>query len=237
MTKKAKKKVMLKNIEIAVLAILIVSLLTLIIYMVFVKKDDNSINLTNDEALSIAKSKLNEAQFFYNSFENESKDKLTLNEYFYGDFYYFDTEENFNKKFKNIYSNDVRIKNFMIKYVNGEFETYNTDGDEGLAIYLVKDNKIYVNYECRAGGIDGLYARDYRLISNDNDKIEVLYKIYMDYEDYSKDSINPTQDKYQDYLDEQKEYKLKIVREDNEWKISKATILDACGMTLNVSSK
>ena len=40
MEKEEKKKIMLKNIEIAVLSIIIVALLTLIIYMVFIKKDD-----------------------------------------------------------------------------------------------------------------------------------------------------------------------------------------------------
>ena len=237
MEKEEKKKIMLQNIEIAVLSIIIVALLTLIIYMVFIKKDENSIVLTNDEALSLAKSKLNEAQDFYNSFKNDSTDKLTLNDCILSDFYYFDTEENFNKKFKKLYSNSVRIKDFMIEYVNCELETYNTSGDEGLAIYLIKDNKIYVNCECRAGGIRGLYARDYRLIINDDNKIEVLYKIYMDYDDYSEDEDNPTQDKYQNYLNEQEEYKLEMIFENNEWKISHATILDACGMTLKVSNK
>lgn len=240
------KKKTLQNIEIAVLSILIIAMIVLIIYMVFIKKDDNEgvdnnsnnnetgVVLTNDEALTIAKSKLNDAQNFYNSLKNTNDDKVSLNDYAYGDFYYYDTEESFNRKFNDIFINDIKAETIMGKYYNGEFSK---DG-EGVAVYLIQNNKVYVSGVCAGGNIDGNYARDYKLSSNTNEKIEVTYKIYMDYTDYkdSEEGFNSTPKDYQNYLNNQKEHKLEIIKENEEWKISNAIILDTCGFEMKVSN-
>lgn len=140
MEKEEKKKVMLKNIEIAVLSIIIVALLTLIIYMVFIKKDDNE-GVDDNQNNNLPMVEL--AEFY--EFKDNTQDRtdtffVTTN----GEVYLFSTYEDYYGY------NELAVKEYNIKNV-GSYRNNKTFS--GIKLNLSNIKKIY-NVEVGNGGVN-----------------------------------------------------------------------------------
>ena len=99
--------------------------------------------LSNEEALSIAKEKLNSALNFWGNLKKDDN-KDNIGEWFY----YFDTLDNFKNKFYSIYSKQLTSKDVYEECaatlpidINGKCQTNLSGGlSEDVASYAIKDN-------------------------------------------------------------------------------------------------
>ena len=218
-----------KNLIIGVLVFVIVLLLAALIYFVFIKKDNTSEPvkpqdnqqvdkmLSNEEALNVAKEKLNSALNFWGDFERDD-DKDSIGDWFY----YYDTLDNFKNRFYSIYSKQLVSKDVFEECsatlpidINGKCQTNLVDGlSEDVASYAIKDNKVYVQNYCTVGDGFTTLKGDYEVKSITNDKIVVKYVLTQGDED-------PT---VKDNHDEE----IVLVKEDNNWKIQKVTLIGVC---------
>ena len=187
-----------------------------------VTKDDNSNVLSSDEALKIAKEKLDAANKF--SSENicweEEIEKVDNTRWCY-----YDTLDDFKKRFYNIFSekllyNDVFIE-YKSLYSTTDWSTnVKLEGDmlSSMPGYVINNNKVYRD-SCAVGSGDYERMDKFNINNVTSSSIEVNYVIIGNSNPYdSKKSL---------------EYEISkatiiLVKENNEWKILKATIVDLC---------
>ena len=233
-----------KNGIIAVLVVIIIALIGAVVYFAFIKKDDtpvdnkggnnqqendntsdgkNEVMLSSDEAITIAKEKLDEANTnkligdtcFDGNEEYSEEGNGSL-------FCYYGTLETFKNKFYNVYSSKLDYKDVLVEYnveSGKSLANFSLDGDiSGLPNYTVKDSKVYTN-GCTIG--TGSYNRmdKFNVDSISVDTIKINYVVI--------GNSNP------DVPDESKEYEYSrataiLVKENGDWKILKATIVDMC---------
>lgn len=230
-----------KNLIIWVMACIIVLLIAALVYFLFIKKDDKPVDnkgennqqvdkiLSNEEALNIAKEKLNSALNFWGDFDSFDEDKCRDN---IGDWFcYYDTEENFKNKFDNIFSAKITFKDVFDECeniissdeLNSKCKT-NIEGglSEDHAELTIKNNKVYVANHCTVGS--GFYTLkgNYEIKNVMSDKIVMKYVM-------TQGSEIPEVEKDVDYDKE-----IVLVKEDNNWKIEKVTIIGICNGAIDV---
>ena len=227
-----------KNKIIAFLAILVLVLVGVIVYFLFAKPTSDSkqgsntpdptpkdVALTEDEAIKIAKEKLKESE----TIAYEIKDTCFDGKEVYGEtegseeslFCFYDTVENFKNKFYNVYSKKLVYKDVMYEYTfpgdnHSTNLNYDGQGDFGnIPGYAVKNNKVYTR-GCNIGG--GTYDSmdKFTVVSITNDTIKINYVVM------ESDIIDENK------VTERENATIILVKEDGNWKILKATIVDIC---------
>ncbi len=240
---------------IILLSIIIVILLALCIYFVFIKKDKNETSISNSqtqtndnqkdtllsnaEALTIAKKKLSEAQDLYNELNDYYK-KYTGNDK-YGDLYYYSTKDDITNKFYTIFSSNLSLKDIFAErsITDNNYYSTNVKGNpEGLINYAVKDNKFYLKSSCGIGSSSTPIYGEFKVEKIENNLIKITHQEpFLAYEDYISDDEDNLENKteYQNYLSGLNTMTLELVKENNNWKINKAVILDVCPGSLEIN--
>ena len=218
---------------IVVLVFVIIILLFLLILYYFNNKDTNEggnagtptatavpsdVVLSNDEAIKIAQDMHKKAINFWGDFKSESCSKEVIKDMFC----YYDSVDNFNKKFYEVYSRELELHD-----VFGESKYNSTDFINKVQClspdeYMVKDNKVYVFNGCTQG--DGGYELkgNYRISKNEANEIVAKYTMHYESE-------------FGENGDEDAE--IILVKEDNNWKIKTVTLIGECGYTCKVGIK
>ncbi len=189
-----------KNVLIASLLLIIVLLGGIVVYLLLnkPKEEVKTTVITNEEALTIAKEKIEAANNLLGDFKSSYECTAKTEDVFC----YYDTVDNFKNKFYSVYSKDLAYT-----------DVFNED-KEGAPGLRIKDDKTYIFNHCTGGSGDKSLKGNYEIKSVTEDTITVKYIIL------DTDSINGTT------LDQEAEAKL--VKEDNTWKITKVTVLSVC---------
>ena len=187
--------------------------------------ETNNYKLSNDEAISIVKTKLETANGLFGDFKSDINctDEITGDKFLC----YYDSFENFKNKFYSVYAKTVSLDDVYINYnvTDNTFKEYDISKngfdsiEEAAAFvvtYTIKDNKIYIDNMCRANGADKSNITDYNVVSIENNKIIVNYKLEMFTNEIGKEET------------------IVLVKENNEWKIEHAAIFNKCGMSVKV---
>lgn len=203
------------NLLVVILLILLIASCGFIVYDKFLKKDSNNNSqkniLSNDVALSLIKEKLNEANTLFGSFESSKCDQNVEK---VDDFAcYYSTLDDFKTKFYSIYSKDLNYKDVFLDYADYEnADDMKKQSYASETAYLVKDNKVYVDNECRASGLEYKII-DYKIVNVTEDKIEASIKYVYDGETEHNESMILVREKD---------------GQEASWKIKKAHIFGKC---------
>ena len=200
------------------LLLLVVALVGVLIYVLVLKPKDETKPvdnnggtqttnvLSNDEALRIAKEKVEAANNFWGSFKSSDECADSISD----GYCYYDTSDNFKNKFYSVYSKELIYT-----------DVYNGEVIEGQAMLKFSDNKVYVWNHCTMGSGDYSLKGNYEIKSVTSDTIIGEYIMTQDNSSYGGTKT-----------DEAKE--VKLVKEDNEWKVAKITILGICSSAYEV---
>ena len=197
------------NIVTILLILLVIVMAGVLIYVLVLKPKDKDTNnngttqptttvLTNSEALSIVKEKVEEANNFFGSFESSNECTNNVSE----GYCYYTTLDSFKNQFYRIYSTNL---------------TYNDvfNDNQGFAPYIKTNNsKVYVLNHCTEGSGDKSLKGDYEVKSVTSDTIIAKYVI-LDTDSVTGNTSN-------------QDVEVKLVKEDNTWKIMKATLVGRC---------
>ena len=228
-----------KKLIIGVMACISILLIGALVYFLFIKKDKSEEKvkpqdnqqvdkiLSNEEALNIAKEKLNSALDFWGDFDsyNEGKCNDNIDKWYC----YYDTLDNFKNKFYTVFSKSLDLRDAFAECPATsvmESDKCITNQKEGLSedmpSYALKDSKVYVANHCTAGS--GFYTLkgNYEIKNVTSDKIVMKYVM-------TQGSEIPEVEKDVDYDKE-----IVLVREDNNWKIEKVTIIGICNGALDI---
>ena len=222
-----------KNVIIMLVFVVIIMLAFALLYY-FNKKDDKqsegnnpiststpepaSSTLSEEEALKIVQEMHNKVINFWGDFKSESCSKDVIDDMFC----YYDSVDNFSKKFYEVYSSKLELNDVFLesKYNSTDFinKVQCLSPDE----YMVKDNKVYVFNGCTQG--DGGYELkgNYRISKNEPN--EIIAKYTMRYES-----------EFGENRDEDAE--IILVNENNYWKIKTVTLIGGCSDICKVGIK
>ncbi len=216
-----------------------------VFYVVFLKpkyddeqkqKEDNtsqnSVLLTSDEAISIAKEKLELAHTSNlvgdTCFDGNNK----YSENGFGSaFCYYGTLDSLKNKFYNVYSSKLDYKDVLVEYhlpsEQAETNISSVSTYDLIQGYAIDGDKVYTN-SCMAGA--GSYKRmDKFTIDNlTENTIKVNYVIV-------GNSLPEIPEESEEY--EIGNASMTLVKENNDWKITKATIVDMCNGVYEVGKE
>ena len=208
------------NLLVVILLILLIAACGFIVYDKFLKKDNSQNDiLSNEAALSLIKEKHNEVNNFFGDFKSSERsagDKVN------DVACYYSTLDAFKTKFYSVYSKELEFKDVFHDYA--DYETADYQGQEAYAhetAYAIKDNKVYIDNACKAGGSQGKEITDYIIVSVTEDRIEAIIKFKFVYADV-------------DGTDDEIEYSggMILVKEKDgqeaNWKVKKAPIYNNC---------
>ena len=237
-----------KDAIIVVLIFIIVLLLAVVLLYYFNHKDDKqggsdtpvststpipstpeptASTLSNDEAIKIAKEKIEMANEFSNNdkcFGKEPEEGSIM--------CYYGSVDELKNDFYKIYSSKLSYKDVMIEYktltTSTDWSTnIKLEGDmlDGVPSYVISNNKAYRN-SCTIGS--GTYSSVAKFTVNSitADRIMLDY-VVMEQEpdvDYAKET-------------EREDATIILVKENNDWKILKATIADMCNGVYTVGKE
>lgn len=196
-----------KNVVLFILISLLVVILGMGVYFWVIKpKDDGK---TNDDKKEIVTILTKEEALVV------VKSKVEAANNFFGDFKsssdcadsiedvfcYYDIVNNFNSKFYSIYSKSMTYADVF----------NNSEGAPGLKL---SNSKVYISNQCTMGSGDKSLKGDYEIRNITSDTITAKYA-FIDTDPVS----GSTSDVYAD---------LKLVKESDEWKVAKITLLGIC---------
>ena len=210
------------NLLVVILLILLIAACGFIVYDKFLKKDNNNSQkdiLSNEAALSLIKEKHNEANAFFGDFKSEECGENV--EKSNGVACYYSTLDAFKTKFYSIYSKDLEFKDVFLDYADYETAEYKDDYAHETA-YAIKDNKVYIDNACKAGGLE-VKIIDYKIVNITEDKIEANINFkYIDnfvYDDNDTEEV------------ERSESMILVREKDGQgtnWKVKKTLIIENC---------
>ena len=183
---------------------------------------ENELIMNEKDIISLGKNKLEQASnlSYLNGIKKDSYTEIDGNPYFVD----YGKKDIFENKFYSIYSKQLAITDVL-----------NGDGsDSRIPFFKIKDDIIYVDYACRASGSGSIWD-DFKLENVNSNNIKITYLIHKTYDEFEfvelMDGKNESQIKqeYDDYIKSIKRSTLELVKEENDWKIKKATLIDACG--------
>lgn len=184
------KKKTLQNIEIAVLSILIIAMIVLIIYMVFIKKDDNKIinnNLDTIELKEVYEFKDEVQDRTDTFFVDTNGDVYLFSTYEYVSGYDESSIEEYNIKNVSAYKNNKTFRGIRIALNNIE-KVYNieygTAGGHYFA-FLTSDNRLY-------------FTNDYSLYFFTNDELVDIVDVIDEEKCYKIDNNGNECSNYED---------------------------------------
>ena len=214
-----------KNGIIAVLVVVIIALIGAVVYFVFIKKDDKSVEnndkiISNAEAIKIAKEKLELANT-----NNLIGDTCFDGKEQYGEegiesmFCYYGSLDNFKNKFYGVYSTQLEYKDVFEEHqLPSEKAETNVPNADLIQGYAINGDKVYTN-SCTIG--TGGYNRmdNFTVDSISADTIKLNYAVI-------GNSIPEIPEESEEY--EYSKATMTLVKENEDWKILKATIVDMC---------
>ncbi len=228
---------------IAILIVVIIALIGAVIYFAFIKKDEpttdnngsnnqqengntsagkNDVVLSNDEAISIAKAKLELANTNNLIGDTCFDGKEEYSEEGIGSmFCYYGSLDNFKNKFYMVYSTQLEYKDVFEEY---KLPSENVETNVPVPIadliqgYAINGDKVYTN-SCTIG--TGAYNRmdNFTVDSISADTIKLNYVVI-------GNSIPEIPDESEEY--EYSKATMTLVKENGDWKILKATIVNMC---------
>ena len=231
-----------KNAVIIVLVFVIILMLTLVLLYYFNNKGDkpkeNSGNPTNtstpeslvnplssDEAIKIAKEKIELANEF--NYEDECRER-----YDETDWCYYASLDEFKNKFYSIYSTKLVYNDVMADYKSlTSYSDWSTnvklEGGQLTTIphYVISSNKVYRD-SCNVGSGTYSSVAKFTVDSITNDRIKINYVVM----EKEPDIENAKET-------EREKATIILVKEDNDWKILKATIVDMCNGVYTVGKE
>lgn len=215
-----------KNILVIVIVILILVIVGYFGYTQIFNKDNNSGKkdssptpvptaaiLTDDEAIKVAKSKLDENNNFFGTFKSDNCSEDNKIE----DFCYYDTTDNFNKKFYGLYSKELNYDNVLHSCKLPAYScesNYRGKDLNSIGIKYDDDTKIYISTKCIWDKGNDEITDKFTVNSKTNDKLDIGYTVMVADENGNRN--------------EQKENMI-LVKEDGDWKILNAAVIGNCG--------
>lgn len=197
------------KILVIVLIILVLGLGSFIIYDKVLKSKD-----ADTKIIELGKEKYNDLVKFLNELSSTTNDYIMENDE-YVKYYY---KENFSTDFYKIFASNVTYKDIFLELNNGKCSSnIKDDLYECLKSYtfLLKDNKYYVDTECRATG-SIVEASNFIIDSQTDNKIILNYNLVVD----NSTTYNKV---------------LELVKENNEWKINKVSVPVRCSWIIDVN--
>lgn len=164
--------------------------------------------------IELGKEKYNDLVKFLNELSSTTNDYIMENDE-YVKYYY---KENFSTDFYKIFASNVTYKDIFLELNNGKCSSnIKDDLYECLKSYtfLLKDNKYYVDTECRATG-SIVEASKFIIDSQTDNKIILNYNLVVD----NSTTYNKV---------------LELVKENNEWKINKVSVPVRCSWIIDVN--
>ncbi len=197
-----------------ILVIVIVVVLMLVIGYLIIN------NSSNNKAIKIVKDKFNQANTLFVDDCQETKDIKEL-----GLYCHYDTFANFKTKFYDIYDKSVDFIDIYSEYPNPYYVgaipvtniVNNYEDISNVFRYLYNDDGVFYS-KCTTSGYKFDKVDDFKIKTNNSDTIEAEYVIY-----YSDDTESLKSDG-----------KIKLVKEDDNWKIINVTIMEMCNSIYNV---
>ena len=185
----------------------------------------NESGLSDAEVIKIAKAKLDAVvKFSRDHGDGENEDELDGT-----GFFYYGTVDTFKKKFYSIYSKQLVYNDVLVEYKDAhDYENWTSNVDikgdmlSGMPSYILKNNKVYRD-SCAIGSCDHLKFDKFVVLSGTSDTLKLSYV------DIGKDPDDPNAKEY-----ERDNAEMILVKEDGEWKIKKATILDQCNCAYEI---
>ena len=197
------------KIVVIVLTILVLGLGGFIIYdKVLKSKDDDT------KIIELGKEKYNDLVKYLQELSSTNNDYIKENDE-YVKYYY---KENFSTDFYKIFASNVTYKDIFLELNNGKCSSnIKDDLYECLKSYtfLLKDNKYYIDTECRATG-STVEASNFIVDSQTDNKIILNYNLVVD----NSTTYNKV---------------LELAKENNEWKINKVSVPVRCGWIIDVN--
>ncbi len=197
------------KIVVIVLAILVLGLGGFIIYdKVLKSKDDDT------KIIELGKEKYNDLVKYLQELSSTNNDYIKENDE-YVKYYY---KENFSTDFYKIFASNVTYKDIFLELNNGKCSSnIKDDLYECLKSYtfLLKDNKYYIDTECRATG-STVETSNFIVDSQTDNKIILNYNLVVD----NSTTYNKV---------------LELVKENNEWKINKVSVPVRCSWIIDVN--
>ena len=182
-------------------------------------KEQNA-SIDDQKIIKIAKEKLEKANF-----PNFKKNTCIGNEEYLDDIYHYcNTLDVFKNNFYNIYSNKLAYNDVFIEYDISTKES-SRGGLGNEPEYALKNNKVYVS-SCTIGGSGFVKFDKFNIDSKTSDKIIIKYV-----EVYKIDEEDPTSG------EDEEPVEMTLVKENNEWRILKATIVDQCNGTYEIGKE
>ncbi len=192
-----------------VLTILVVGLGGFIIYdKVLKRKNDDT------KIIELGQEKYDDLVKYLKELTSTNNNYIKENDEFVK--YYY--KENFSTDFYKIFASNITYKDIFLEISNGKCSSnIKDDLYECLKSYtfLLKDNKYYVDTECRATG-SIVEASNFVVDSQTENKIVLNYKLVVD----NLTAYNKV---------------LELVKENNEWKINKVSVPVRCGWIIDVN--
>lgn len=197
-----------KNVVLFILISLLVIIFGMGVYFWVFKPKDTGKNgndttptvkiLTKDEALVVVKDRVLSANNFFGNFKSSSECTDMIEDMYC----YYDTVGNFNSKFYSIYSKSLTY-----------LDVFN-DSREGTPRLKISDNKAYVFNHCTMGSGDKSLKGDYKIRNITSDTISATY-VFLDTDPISGSTTDVNAE-------------LKLVKEDDSWKVANITLLGIC---------
>lgn len=247
-------------VGIVILSLLVVGLLCYIVYDKVLKnnnsnnseitdstsnKDSSNLNLTESEALAIGKEVYNNLYKYMHSFVDPmGLDKSEYNEKDVYNLVYY-KHDNFVSEFYNIFSKNVEIKDVFREYLPNEnkyssnFELNDGYDYESAHYFYVNINNVYyVDSGCRAEG-GRMDADEFKVEKIENNKITYSYKLFVPQNLWTMPeemAPNRTEKEYKEYYANLSLSTLEIVKEDNTWKVNKASVPARCDWSISINN-
>lgn len=240
-------------IVIVVLSLLVVGISGYIFYNK-VEKDasknenqTNNANMTEPEALAIGKDIYNNLYKYMHGFVDPMElDKSEYNEEnVYNMFYY--KHDNFISEFYNIFSKNIQLNDVYNEYDSSSrtykrnFMCENPETDNMCTPYynyIKINNQYYVDAGCRAN-VERMEVAEFKVEKIENNKVIYSYKLYVPQDIWiMPEEIVPnrTEKEYKEYYSNLPLRTLEIVKENNAWKINKASVPARCEWAINISN-
>ena len=222
-----------KSVIIVVLVFSMILMLALVLLYYFNNKDNGSgegegnngtpvvtpepvaNTLSNDEAIKIAKDKIEMANEF--NYDDECRER-----YDETDWCYYASIDEFKNKFYGIYSSQLVYKDVMNEYKSLTSNVWSTNVEivmdllSSIPNYVISNNKVYRN-SCAIGSGSYSSVAKFTVDSITSDRIKLNYVVM----EKEPDIENAKET-------EREKATIILVKEDNDWKILKATIADMC---------
>ena len=187
--------------------------------------NDNKV-LSKEDALTLGKNKYNELENYISNILSTNNNDFITSSDGYVKYYY---QEDLEKKFKNIFSSNTRLNDLFLGYLpdsnkcTSDSMNINPESCHESFSYIKKNNKYYVDSECRASGFT-ISVSDWEVTKITGNMINYSYK------------VNQISGSCLENCETKLSKNMQLIKEDNIWKINKVSIATRCGYLIDVNN-